>query len=125
MTLSGVIKHMKELEKAGLVRHESGLFAKKPDARKTIYFLEGRERIERLLERLENDVLKSLRAGAIYNETANFARKVQRIGHIVNKNDRKRLEHLIVQCESEEIYKYLTEDEKKKLQLWKMMMSII
>ena len=47
MTLPGVIKHMRELEEAGVLRHESGAFARKPDARKSIYFLEGRERIKK------------------------------------------------------------------------------
>jgi len=125
MTLSGVIKHMKELEKAGLVRHESGIFAKKPDARKTIYSLEGKERIAKLLKILENDVLKPLQAGMAFNKTAKLAREVQRMSHRLNQRDRNRLEALLGKCESEGIYKHLAEDEKKKLRLWRMMMSII
>lgn len=125
MTLSGVIKHVKELEKAGLIRHESGVFAKKPDARKTIYFLEGKERIERLLKRLENEVLTPLQAGVTFTNTAKLARKIQRMSHGLSKGDRDRLESLLVKCESKEVYVHLTEDEKKKLKLWRMMMSII
>jgi len=125
MTLSGVLKHMKELEKTGLVRHESGVFAKIPDARKTIYFLEGRERIERVLQQLENNIVDPLRAGMIFNETAILAREVQRIGYKLIEKDRRCLESLLVKCESRDVYTHLTEDEKKKLKLWRMMMSII
>jgi len=125
MTLSGVMKHMKQLEKAGVIRHESGVFAKRPDARKTIYLLEGRERVERLLRMLENEILKPLQAGAIFAKTAKLAREVQRIGRELSKENSNLLESLLIQCESEDVYVYLTEDEKKKLKLWRMMMSIL
>lgn len=52
MTLPGLLKHMRQLEEAGIVRHDSSVFAKKPDATKTIYMLEGKERIEKLLMNL-------------------------------------------------------------------------
>lgn len=125
MTLSGVIKHMKELETAGLVRHQSGVFADKPDARKRIYFLQGRERVETVLKDLKTDVLQPLRAGIAFYETAKLARAIQRIGHEPAEDDRKCLESLLAKCESKAIYVYLTEDERKKLRLWRMMMSII
>ena len=125
MSLSGVLKHMKELEKVGLVRHDPGIFAEKPDARKTIYSLEGRERIEQILQRLENDIVVALKAGMIFNETANFVRRIQRMKRRLTIKERKILESLLVECESEDVYKYLTEDEKKKLKLWRMMLSII
>lgn len=125
MTLSGVLKHMKELEKAGLVRRESGIFGEKPDARKTIYFLEGRERVEKVLQRLENDIVNQLRAGAMFSETARMARLMQgtRVG--LTDMEKERLGSLMAECESENVYKCLTEDEKKKLKLWRMMMSIV
>ncbi len=125
MTLSGVLKHMKELEKVGLVRRESGIFGKKPDARKTIYFLEGRERVERVLQRLENDIVNQLRAGAMFGETARMARLMQGTGAGLPDREKERLGSLIAECESENVYKHLTEDEKKKLKLWRMMMSIM
>jgi DNA-binding transcriptional ArsR family regulator len=125
MTLPAVTKHMKELEKTGIVRQESGVFAKKPDARKTIYFLEGRERIERLMGDLETAVLKPLHAGAKFYEAAQFAREMQKMDQRLTGRDRKRFEALLRQCESDEVYTHLTEDEKKKLKLWRMMMSIL
>jgi predicted transcriptional regulator len=125
MTLSGVLKHMRELEKAGLVRHEPGIFAKKPDARKTIYFLEGRERVEKMLQKLKDDIVNPLRAGVIFCETANFVRRIQGVGHRLTRKERGRLESLLTECESEEVFRYLTDDEKKKLKLWRMMMSIM
>lgn len=125
MTLSGVLKHMRELEKAGLVRHEPGIFAEKPDARKTLYFLEGRERVEKVLRQLENDIVNPLRAGVIFGETAKIARRVQGMRHGLVNKEKVRLESLLDECESEKVYGYLTEDEKKKLKLWRMMMSIL
>lgn len=125
MTLSGVLKHMKELEKMGLVRHESGVFARKPDARKTIYFLEGRERVEKMLQGLEKDVLNPLWAGVSFSKTAKIAREMQGRGRGSTVKDKKRLESLLAECESENIYVHLTEDERKKLRLWRMMLTII
>jgi len=125
MTLSGVLKHMRELEKAGLVRHEPGIFAEKPDARKTLYFLEGRERVEKVLQQLENDIVNPLRAGVIFSETGKIARRVQGMRHGLVNKEKVRLESLLDECESEKVYGYLTEDEKKKLKLWRMMMSIM
>lgn len=125
MTLSGVLKHMKGLEKAGLVRHEPGIFAEKPDARKTIYFLEGRERVEKVLQKLKDDIVDPLRAGVIFCETADFVRRIQGVGRGLTGNERRRLESLLAECESERVFRYLTEDEKKKLKLWRMMMSIM
>jgi len=125
MTLSGVLKHMRELEKAGLVRHEPGIFAEKPDARKTLYFLEGRERVEKVLQQLENDIVNPLRAGVIFSETAKIARRIQGMRYGLVDKEKRCLESLLDECESEKVYGYLTEDEKKKLKLWRMMMSIL
>lgn len=125
ITLPGVLKHMRELEEVGLVRRESGIFTEKPDARKTIYLLEGKERVERILGQLENDVGNLLLAGAVFSETARLVRKVQEMGPRLVKEERKRLESFLVQCESEKIYVCLTEDEKKKVKLWRMMMTFV
>ena len=124
MTLPGLLKHMKELEDAGIVRHESGIYADKPDARKTIYILEGKERIQKVLKLLEEKVAGPLMAGVIFNETSKLARRLQGIEGRSTREEREVLKSLISTCESNEIEAYLTEDEKKKLKLWKMLMSL-
>lgn len=123
MTLSGVLKHMRELEKAGLVRSEPGIFSETPDARKTIYFLQGRERVEQVLRCLEIDVIERLRAGMIFDETAKIARRVQGMNRPSGQDGKGRLEYLLSECATEKVYPYLTEDEKKKLRLWKLILS--
>lgn len=125
ITLPGLLKHMKQLEEAGIVRHESGIFAKKPDARKTIYSLEGKERVEKLLQRLENDIGNLLQTGVIFNETAKIARRIQGMGTNVSKEKIERLKFLLAQCESEKVSDCLTEDEKKKVKLWRMMIRLL
>jgi HEAT repeat protein len=125
MTLSGVLKHMVELEKAGLVRHEAGIFTETPDARKTMYFLEGKERVEKMLRQLDSTVINPLRAGAIFSKTAEAARRVQGIRYALMEKEKKDLEILLGECESEKVYNYLTDDERKKLKLWRMMTSMM
>lgn len=125
ITLPGLLKHMRELEEAGIVRRESGVFAKVPDARKTIYILEGKGRVEEILKKLKS-IENPLLAGKVFAETARLARKIQGVGSIIVTNqERDHLESLVNQCESKEISKYLTEDEKKKVQLWRMMMTLM
>jgi len=125
ITLPGLLKHMKELENAGIVRRESGVFAKVPDARKTIYILEGKERVEKFLKTLKS-IENPLLAGRVFAETAKLARKIQGVGStLITEEERKRLQSLITRCESNEISRYLTEDEKKKVKLWKMMMTLM
>ena len=124
ITLPGVLKHMKELEQAGIVRRESGAFIEKPDARKTIYMLEGKERIQKIMNRLEKSMGNMLKAGAIFSQTANLARKVQGIGRRPITQEKEKLKSLLNQCEKKEIDKHLTEDEKKKIKLWKMMLEL-
>ena len=125
MTLPGVLKHIKILEDVGIVQQESGAFLPTPDARKTIYLLEGKERVVKLLQQLEGNVGNLLLAGAIFSETAKLARKVQGIGRRLVKEETERLESLLAQCESEKVYSYLTDDEKKKVKLWRMMMTFL
>jgi DNA-binding transcriptional ArsR family regulator len=125
MTLSGVLKHMKELEKIGVVRCEAGIFAETPDARKTIYFLEGRERVEGILQHLQGDIVDPLRAGLIFSEASKLARQLQGARYGLTGEQRSQLESLLARCESEKVSKHLTEDEKKKLKLWRMIIAII
>lgn len=124
MTLPGLLKHMRELEDAGIVRHESGIYADKPDARKTIYILEGKERIQKTLNILEEKIATPLVAGLIFNETSKLARRLQGMGGRSTKEEKEKLKSLIAKCESKELGSHLTEDEKKKLKLWKMMITI-
>ena len=125
ITLPGLLKHMRELEDAGIVRRESGVFAKVPDARKTIYILEGKERVGKILKNLKS-IETPLLAGRVFAETARLARKIQGMGStLITDEEKKRLESLINRCESNEINKYLTEDEKKKVKLWRMMMTLM
>jgi predicted transcriptional regulator len=124
MTLPGLLKHMKELENAGIVRHESGIYAQKPDARKTMYMLQGKERIQSVLKFLEENVTTPLMAGMVFNETSRLARRLQGVGGRSMKNEKETLESLIARCETKEIEIHLTEDEKKKLKLWKMMTTM-
>jgi hypothetical protein len=125
MTLPGLLKHMKELEDAGIVRHESGVFAQVSDARKTIYTLQGQERVEKILQQLEENVANPLEAGLIFSETAKLARQVQGVGAAVSKEERRHLKSLLDECETERIRSYLAEDEKKKVKLWRMMLKIM
>jgi len=125
MTLPGLLKHIKILEDAGIVTKESGAFLPTPDARKTIYLLEGKERVEKILEQLEGNVGNLLLAGVSFSETAKLARKTQRTRHKLAKEERKRLEFLLDHCESERVYNHLTDDEKKKLKLWRMMITFL
>jgi DNA-binding transcriptional ArsR family regulator len=125
ITLPGLLKHIKQLEEVGIVRHESGIFARKPDARKTIYSLEGKERVEKLLQCLENDVGNPLKTGVIFSETTKTARLVQGMGPNVLEEEIEYLKSLLARCESEKISNCLTEDEKKKVKLWRMMIRLL
>jgi DNA-binding HxlR family transcriptional regulator len=125
ITLPGLLKHMKELEDVGIVQKESGAFLPTPDARKTVYLLEGRERVEKILQQLEGDVMNLLLAGVIFSETAKLARRVQGIGGKLVKEERERLESLLIQCESGEVYNCLSDSERKKVKLWRMMIKFL
>lgn len=124
ITLPGVLKHMRELEKAGIVRHESGIYSEKPDARKTIYILQGKERVQRIMDLLEKNISTILAAGIVFNETAKLARRLQGVGRRISDEEQASLKELIAKCESKEVSVYLSEDEKKKVRLWKMMIAI-
>ena len=125
MSLPGVLKHMRELEDAGIVRQESGVFAKVSDARKTIYTLEGKRRVEKVLQQLEVNVIDPLLAGLMFRETAELARKVEGVGSMIARGEKSRLKSLLESCESEKTFGHLTDDEKKKVKLWRMMMELM
>ncbi len=125
ITLPGLLKHIRVLENAGVLQQESGAFLPTPDARKAIYLLEGKERVEKVLRQLEGNIGDLLLAGAIFSETAKLARKVHRVGDRLVREERERLESLLAECESEKVYNHLTGDEKKKVKLWRMMMTFL
>jgi len=125
MTLPGLFKHIKILEDAGIIHKESGAFLPTPDARKTVYLLEGKERVEKVLQQLEGNIENLLLAGATFSETAKLARKFQEMKHRTVEQEKKRLESLLARCESEKVYSQLTDDEKKKVKLWRMMMTFL
>lgn len=123
ITLPGLLKHIRELEDIGIIRQESGIYLPEPDARKTIYFLEGKERVQEILQQLGSTIHNLLRAGVVFHETSKLAQKVQRRAPRLFKKDKIHLEALLAQCESEEVNKYLTEDERKKVKFWRMMIT--
>jgi DNA-binding transcriptional ArsR family regulator len=125
ITLPGLLKHMRELEEAGIVRHESGVFAEKPDARKTRYIVEGKERVEKIMQHLEHDLKGYLVTGVIFSEASKLARKIQGMGSRLNEKEMKRFEVLLNQCESESFVVNLTDDEKKKIKLWRIMIRTL
>lgn len=124
ITLPGVLKHMRELERAGIVRHESGIYSDKPDARKTIYLLQGKERVAKIMELLEKNVASILNAGIVITETSRLARRLQGVGRKMTDEEKENLKALVAKCETSEISMYLTEDERKKVRLWKMMITM-
>ena len=125
MTLPGLLKHIKILEDAGIVQRESGAFLPTPDARKAIYLLEGKERVEKILQQLESNIGYLLLAGATFSETAKLARNVLGTGHRLDREEENCLESILARCESEKVYSHLTDDEKKKVKLWRMMMTFL
>ena len=88
------------------------------------YLLEGKERVGQILRQLETEVGYLLQAGIVFSKTAKLARKIQGIAPR-HKEERERLDLLIAECESENIYNCLTSDEKKKVKLWKMMITLL
>jgi predicted ArsR family transcriptional regulator len=123
ITLPGALKHMRELENAGIVRHESGIYSEKPDARKTIYILQGKERVQKIMDLLEKDIASIMDAGIVFTETSKLARRLQGVGRRITDEERESLKTLIMKSESKEINIYLTDDEKKKIRLWRMMIA--
>ena len=122
MTLPGLFKHMAELENTGIIRRESGGFLDKPDARKTIYIIQGKGRMVRILKTW-NSLGSELAAGKAFCELSRLVRSVLTAGTFPQPRDRKLLENLLQRCESEEINTRLTEDETKKVKFWRMTLA--
>jgi DNA-binding transcriptional ArsR family regulator len=125
MSLPGLFKHMQILEKTGIVRQMSGgIVLDKPDARKTIYLLEGKERVERILQQLETSVANLLIAGEMFRKVSRLAPRVLEVGPKFRREEGRLFESLLVQCESTNVYELLTEDEKMKVRFWRKMMTL-
>lgn len=119
LTISGLFKHMKVLEKTGLIRHESGgLALKEPDARKTIYLIENKERVQRILK-LEEQVVAHMRIALMFKKASEIAREIRGIGPAYEK-ERKLLEAWLEKLEKERELGNLTEEEEDKIKLWKI-----
>lgn len=124
MSLPGLFKHMRILEKAGIVRAESGgLLPENPDARKTVYLLEGKERVESILNQLETEVGQLLWASETFHKASILARVLD-AGPKRFMEERKRFEALLGQCESDKVLNLLTEDERRKVKLWRIMLQL-
>ena len=122
ITLPGLLRHMHELEKFGIVRQESGGFLSTPDARRRVYIIEGKERVKEILQSWEKLNMK-LTAGIIFSELTKVARNVFASGTIPQPIERKLLEKMLEKCATEEVACHLMDDEKKKIIFWKMMLS--
>ena len=122
LTLPGLLRHMRKLEDVGLVRQESGGFLPNPDARRRVYLIQGKERVEKILQSW-SELSETLKASTAFSKLTRMARTVFSRGMIPLGKDAAAFEKLLESCESEEIYANLTEDEKKKLKFWKMMLA--
>jgi len=123
MRLPAVVKHVQRLEEAGILRSESGRLTDQPDARKTMYILQGKERVKKVMNQL-NNISNSLESGATYNETAKLALMIQTTRRTATEEEIEELKSLIAKCESEEVNRHLTIEEKKNIKLWKMMLTL-
>jgi repressor of nif and glnA expression len=123
MRLPAVVKHVQKLEEAGILRSESGRLTDKPDARKTMYILQGKERVKKVMNQL-NDIMNTLESGATYNETAKLALMIQTTRRTATEEETEKLKSLISKCESEEISPHLTTEEKENIKLWKTMLAL-
>ena len=122
LTLPGLLRHMQQLENVGIVRQESGGFLPIPDARRRVYMIQGKTRVEYMLQSW-SELDKKLRASMTFNELTKIARHVLSTGSIPQSHERKTLGALLTKCESPEVFCHLTGDEKKKLKFWRMMLA--
>ena len=113
---------MDELEIAGIVRRESGLYLEEPDPRKKVYLIQGKERVTGIMQVWSELGLK-LAASIEFNKLARVARDVFAGGTVPQEKELKNLECYILRCEEEWIFSNLTEHEEKKLKFWKLWMS--
>lgn len=67
------------------------------------------------------DLLESCVA---FNEAAKLALRIQATGRGATEEEMEKLKSLLGKCESEEVNKHLTEDEKNNIKLWKMMLQL-
>jgi len=123
MNLPAVVKHVHRLEEAQILRSRSGRVSDEPDARKTIYSLQEKERMNEIMTQLTS-IRILFESGAIFSETAKLALRIQSNLSRATEEELKNLKSSLARCESKEIYKHLTEDEKTNLELWKMILEL-
>lgn len=122
INLPGIVKHVQKLEQARILRSESGSLADEPDARKTIYTLHGKKRIQKIMS-IMSDISRLLESNIAFSETAELALRIQaRLK--ATEEEIEKLRTSIRECESGEISKYLTGDEKTNVKLWKTMLAL-
>lgn len=114
----GVLKHVKELEKSGIIKAEwkGGWRLEQSDARKTLYKMEGKKRVKHVLQLLENEIAKSLIAGEIVQKIEHLTMEVQKLGPGIREK-MALLENLISESEDHQISCCLDDDDKKKVEL--------
>ncbi len=122
ISLPGLLRHVRELENAGIIRQDSGFLLPTPDARTRVYIIQGKDRVEEVLQGLVTLKTK-LTAGMVFSELSKCARYLMGRETILQLRDREILERMIEKCESEDVFCHLTNDEKKKLEFWKGMVS--
>ena len=122
MNLPGVVKHVQKLQQAKILRSESGSLADEPDARKTIYTLHGKKRVEKIMNQLTN-VRNLLESARIFNEAAEVALRIQTKRGRATEEEIRKLESSLTICESPKVTKNLTEDEKRNVELWKKILT--
>jgi len=123
MRLPGVVKHVQRLEEAKILRSESGSLSDEPDARKTIYSLQGKERAQEIIRQLDK-ITNLLASCTTFNETAKLALRIQANARRATEEEIEELRHSIARCESKMVNRYLTEEEKGNIELWKMMLPL-
>jgi hypothetical protein len=120
ISLPGLTKHMEALEWSGIVRGYSGWRMKKEDARKRVYVIVGKERVEAILQ-YWNALSEKVRAGKAFDELERLADSTFRSGGMLPK-DMEDLDNLLSICESDDVMAHLTNEERTKIPFWRMLL---
>jgi predicted transcriptional regulator len=122
MKFPAVIKHVRKLERARLLRSGSD----ESDNRKTFYALQSKERVQEIMHCLAK-IRNLLASSATFEETARLANIVQASMSRATELEslRSRLTSQIEKCESKGVKEYLTMEEERNIPLWKMMLEMV
>lgn len=123
ITLPGLLKHLRDLEEAGIVRQDPETAIMRGDLRKNIYILQGKERVRDILQSW-NVLSQKMVAGQTFCDLVKVCRRVF-ISEVfpIQTNNRLIVEKLLARCESADVFGHLTEDEKMKIKFWKLMLT--